>query len=306
MKKIFLFVVAVVILLILLYFLSSARQTILTSAVKIDAARNGVIRCLIEKDKWEKWWPSDVNSLRYPEDNFSIQQELLTRVLILVNFSGKYQPSSININPIASDTSVAFWQYSVPSTANPVNFISNHLQSSKIKQQVNNVLQALKRFAEKNENIYGIKIQQVRVKDSMLVSTRIEMDRYPTTELIYKLINELKDYIKGSGASETDYPMMHIEELRNTKFRLMIAIPVNRLLPGTNQIELKRMVLGNILMAEVNGGTETIKRGMKEMENYAFDYGKSSPAIPFQMLVTDRLQQPDTGQWITRIYYPVF
>jgi hypothetical protein len=42
------------------------------------------------------------------------------------------------------------------------------------------------------------------------------------------------------------------------------------------------------------------------MENYARDHKKQSPAIPYQLLVTNRLTEADTTKWITQINYPVF
>ena len=36
------------------------------------------------------------------------------------------------------------------------------------------------------------------------------------------------------------------------------------------------------------------------------DNALSSPAIPFESLVTNRMQEPDTSKWVTKIYYPGF
>jgi hypothetical protein len=66
------------------------------------------------------------------------------------------------------------------------------------------------------------------------------------------------------------------------------------------------MVLGNILEAEVRGGEAAVQNGIEELENYKEDHEKTSPAIPFQLLVSDRSKEPDTAKWITRLYYPVF
>jgi hypothetical protein len=62
---------------------------------------------------------------------------------------------------------------------------------------------------------------------------------------------------------------------------------------------------GNILITEIKGGSASIDKAFKEMENYVSDYRRTPPAIPFQSLVTDRMKEPDTSKWITRIFYPV-
>ena len=86
----------------------------------------------------------------------------------------------------------------------------------------------------------------------------------------------------------------------------MVAIPVNKILPETNRFLVKRMILGKILVAEVRGGRSRIDEGMQEMENYVKDHKLVSPAIPFEMIITNRQAESDTAKWVTRLYYPIF
>jgi hypothetical protein len=69
---------------------------------------------------------------------------------------------------------------------------------------------------------------------------------------------------------------------------------------------LKQMFRGNILVAEVKGGSGKVTRCEQAMEHYVLDYQKGAPAIPFLRLVTDRRQFPDSSQWITQVNYPVY
>jgi hypothetical protein len=41
------------------------------------------------------------------------------------------------------------------------------------------------------------------------------------------------------------------------------------------------------------------------VQKYKDDYQRVSPAIPFYSLITDRLKEPDSSKWITKIYFPV-
>lgn len=305
MRKIILLAFAILLLLFIGFYFLIPNQINITRTISIHAAQNAVLRCFAEKHKWEKWWPHQNDLLKYPEDNFSLEQKLLSRILIEVREGNSYLPTFITIASLKIDSCLAIWQYTMPATSNPFKKTANYFKAKNIKQRFDNVLTALRAFAENEENVYGMKIQLVKVKDSSLVVAESEAGSYPGTTAIYKLINELKQYINSSGASETDYPMMHIQKLKNNKYQLMIAVPVNRPLKGNARIEPKRMVLGNILMAEVKGGSETVKKAIMEMENYVYDYRQTAPAIPFQMLVTDRSKQTDSSQWITRIYYPV-
>jgi hypothetical protein len=66
------------------------------------------------------------------------------------------------------------------------------------------------------------------------------------------------------------------------------------------------MIAGNILVAEVKGGPYTVTNAFNSLHDYVTDHDLQSPAIPFQSLITNRLQQPDSTKWITKIYYPIY
>jgi hypothetical protein len=41
------------------------------------------------------------------------------------------------------------------------------------------------------------------------------------------------------------------------------------------------------------------------MKAYMKDFKLTSPAMPFELLVTNRANEPDTSKWVTKIYYPI-
>ncbi|HLL44934.1 MAG TPA: hypothetical protein VK369_17410 [Segetibacter sp.] len=98
--------------------------------------------------------------------------------------------------------------------------------------------------------------------------------------------------------------MLHVRKTGNG-YETMVAIPVNRLLESNRQFVFKRMVPGNILVSEVNGGVFTVQEARRQMDNYVEDNELTSPAIPFESLITDRLKEKDTSKWITKLYYPI-
>ena len=65
--------------------------------------------------------------------------------------------------------------------------------------------------------------------------------------------------------------------------------------------------MGKILESDsIKGGKTVVDQSFKIFEQYFEDYKHTSPAIPFQLLVTDRLKEPDSLKWVTRFYYPIF
>ncbi len=100
--------------------------------------------------------------------------------------------------------------------------------------------------------------------------------------------------------------MLNVHKDGPELYEAMVALPTKSDLLSTGNFQLKKMVLGKILMAEIKGGEHTIIKGEEELTNYVNDYKKISPAIPFQSLVTNRQQESDTSKWVTRLYYPIF
>ena len=101
--------------------------------------------------------------------------------------------------------------------------------------------------------------------------------------------------------------MLNVLKFDNSHFEVMTAIPVDKALPETSEFAPKFLLKGgHILEAQIQGGPYTIENSLKEFENYRADYKFTSPAIPYQLLVTDRVKETDTTKWITRLYYPVF
>jgi len=66
-----------------------------------------------------------------------------------------------------------------------------------------------------------------------------------------------------------------------------------------------RLVPGKYLTTEVTGGPGSVAAALSGLKDYIRDYQRTIMAIPFQSLVTDRMQVTDTTRWVTRIYYPI-
>ena len=167
------------------------------------------------------------------------------------------------------------------------------------------VVKALQTYLEKKENVYGMNISQEKVVDTILISTKYISNTYPTTREIYSLINDLRKYISEAGAEGTNPPMLNIAN-DNNSYRTMVAIPINKIISEKGNYVFKRMIPGKILVAQVKGGEHTAMEALKQIDLYITDNNLSSPAIPFESLITNRSQEPDTTKWVTKIYYPIY
>ena len=171
---------------------------------------------------------------------------------------------------------------------------------------MNTILEEMKLFFSKEENIYGIKTEKAFVTDSILISTGANSNGYPDTKFIYTLIDKLKTHAFINSAKQTAFPMLNVDTKDSITFNVRVALPINKALPDAGDIVQKRMLVnGNILVAEVKGGVTATTAAFEQIIKYSLDNQRVAPAIPFFSLITDRTREPDSSKWVTKVYCPV-
>ncbi len=290
------------------YFFIPATENF-TYASSVKCPQEAATRFLINKNKWQQWWPGQKKEdhlYTYKNYEYRVNKIMLNAVDMTVSDS---KDSVRGLLRIIGDTGAVIklqWNSAFEFSTNPVTRLSQYFQSKNIKTNIASLVEDSKRFFEKQENLYGMKIQVETVKDPSLISYSRLLNHYPATEEIYDMIGMVKKYIQKKGGKENNSPMMHVQTISPTEFGIMVAIPTQGDLPSEGEFRAKKMVLGNILTGEVKGGIYTVTKAEQELKNFVTDFRRMSPAIPFQSLITNRMQETDTTKWVTRLYYPVF
>jgi len=306
MKKVLIGLVLSIAFLLAAVYLFIPRKIKIEAAVPLNAALPGVFRTLINDSNWKKWWPGDV-PFAYNQQAYSIKGKLFNVFDIDIYSDKDTINSRMELVPVNENTMTIIWNAEQASSNDPLKRFDRYRHAKQTEKNMNAILQSLKTFLQKKENIYGFDIKETLVKDSALISTRRQFDHYPGPQEVDSMIQSLKKYISQNKAVEKNLPMLNVFELGSTRYEAMTAIAVDKALPKTNEFAPKFLLKGgNILEAEIQGGPYTIEKGLKELENYRADYKYNSPAIPYQLFVTDRAKEPDTTKWITRLYYPIF
>lgn len=308
MKKVLTIAVVILLLLVAGVYLLIPRQITDTHYVKFKSTPGAAERFLAQKDKWKAWWPGTVNadgSFSYNEYTY-LQSVPPLPNMVNIDMSNKSDSVSgrITILPLSKDSVGLAWESITNTSNNPFQKIRVYNNTRGFNSQIRQVLDSFRLFLEKTENVYGLTVTQEKVTDTLLVTTKKISDKSPTTEEAYQLIGQLRNYVDAQGAQAVNPPMLYVSYTEDNRIQTMVAIPVNKVLPGTPSIVFKRMVPGKILVTEIKGGPYTVKQAFAQLELYAEDNKKVAPAIPFEMLMTDRIQEKDTTKWVTRIYYP--
>lgn len=313
MKKWFLgFIVLFAAILITFYFLGASSNPV-TYTMVVNANKNTVFRCLTNQSLLQKWWTGNHEtitavagkSLQVSGDAaFVITPNTFDVVSIAIEKKQQPIQSFITILPLQHDSSLLSWKAELPA-GGFFTRIQNYFKAKNVKENMTSVLERFQRFMQNEKNIYGLSIKHEKVTDTLLVVTKLRDGEKPSAERYYGLIKNLRTYSASHGAQETNYPMLHIFATAGNQYETMVALPINRVMPDNGAVVFRRMVPGNIMVAEVKGGPGAIEEGFRQLDFYMNEHQLQQPGLPFQSLVTDRLAEPDTSKWVTKLYYPV-
>jgi hypothetical protein len=311
MKKWFKALAIVGVLALISIYVFIPHNIIVSKTVFINCTLTGAYRFLSDENKIEKWWPSkgsnkEIDNFTYKNRSYRLGQKLYNSVEIAVQDDKAKFAAKVNIFALPNGLIAAEWVCRIDSSFNPIKKIINYREGKNMQNDFADILQSLKLFLEKKENVYGFLVQQTSTTDTVLISAKWISSTKPSTAEIYNRIETIKKYILRESRTQTGYPLLNITRLDSGTYQTMIALPINKPLKGNNEFIPKRMVPGNFLLSEIKGGDRSIDEAFTQMNLYLDDYRKVLVAIPFQVMVTDRSAETDTSKWITKIYYPIY
>ena len=317
MKKIFLFLLACLVLFLLSIYIFIPNRIEVAKSVIVGTTDIGTERFVLDESKWGYWWNyNDTNSTVKPQlaavpytangDIYKLTKQFYKAVDIQITHDHQLLESKLVIIPLSLDSTGIEWKCSLISGFNPFKRLSGYLEAKQIKKNMEIVLSSFKKFADKNENIYGIQIQKTNLKDTLFVSSKTILPASPSMKQVYELIKKIQAYIPTKNIKQSGSPIFNITQLGDSKYQLMAAIPVDKRIEDSGDFSLKFMVRGSFMVTEVVGGDYTVSMASQSLHQYFTDFRKTSMAMNFTMLVTDRQYQPDSTKWITRLYYPVY
>lgn len=305
MKKILVLLSIALIFLITYFILVPADSK---SSVRTIGKTNidGAFRKLSGLHTWNNWWPGEVD-LVFNNHRYKVNKIMYNGFEIAIQAKKDSVTSTLQFLPLTIDSTIIDWSLEKDESNNILKRLFGSGSRRKIKKDMSIILDSLKYFLEDMRNIYGFRVKEVRVTDSVLVSTRASFHVYPDSAAVDQMVKKLRAHIKKNGGREMNYPMLHVLRIDNNNYEAMVAIPVDRLFPPTNDFEPKVVLKGGkLLEADVTGGPHTIREAVKQFDFYMLDYKRIAPAKPYQLMITDRVAEQDTTKWLTRLCYPVY
>jgi hypothetical protein len=275
---------------------------VVSQAMAVKCNPYAAFRTMSKDQGWEKCWPS-------PNEGgnvYSVSGRLRQQMQISIGNGGRKDSGHLFILPKADvDSSVLQWQCTLLAGYNPFKRIARYREALVIRHETGVMLSNLRSYLEMKIHVYGMDLYLTKSRDSTLVMMQWKTIVYPETKELYAVIMKLRKYASSQGAKETDPPMLHVLTGSGGSFEVMVAVPVDKQLKGEGNIVPRKFVPWKIISGEVRGGAYTAEQAMVQLQQYMEDHQYPAMAMPFQALVTERNNEPDTSRWVTRVIVPV-
>lgn len=308
MKRILLSVLGIIVISIIIIFLLPTKKEYSQTMI-VECPNNAVTRNISNVENWSKWWPGK----KINDSNFIFKEKNIQINIILLN---GFKATAINndiatildfqFSPLSGFSSQFIFKTVFEFSNNPLKKIVQYFSFYNEKEDYIFFMNSLKEYFSSIEKVYGFKIEQQKVPNWSYISTKQSYQKFPSVDEIYGLIDQVNQYILQQNSKAVNFPILNIHSDNNKEYDVMVAVATDQNLPSTDKFFIKNMMLGNILVAEVRGDYSKIEQCEQAMKYYVDDYQKSSPAISFQRLITNRHIEKDSTKWITTINYPVF
>jgi hypothetical protein len=306
MKKILLLIGGLfILLLVAAYFFIPGTLTV-SETLRVNCVSEAAFRSLSNQPKWSPFGEPGSNSNDSSAISYTITKKANNSFEIQVTQDSKTHTSQMNFISLMNDSSMIIWQCKVQTSRNPFKRLSDYVNVLSLKKSMDNITAGLQLHLSNIEDVYGFAFKETSTTDTLYISTKSLSARYPGNEIIYSLVNKLKKFCTEEGCSVTNSPMLNISKSGPDQYQVMIALPVNKVMQPKDSVFPGRMVPGKFISAEVRGGFNTVEYALSQAQFYFQDYKRSSMAIPFQYLITDRQKETDSTKWITKIYVPVY
>jgi len=314
MKKLALLLFAILVLAIAAVYYLIPGTLVVSETVKINCIAEAAFRNLSDEQSWGKWWPGTADAgvnaatgkFSLGNNRYSLSRKVTNNFEILVESKDGVIPGEMNLFSIPHDSTLVRWRFTLPAGNNPFKRIAAYARAVSLKSDMHTILTRIQTYLSDFKNVYGFSFREASTKDTLLITTKSFSAERPTTDFVYALINKLKNFCSSQNCNITGMPMLNVTSLRPAGFQVMVALPVNRLVQEHDSVSIIKMVPGKFIITDVVGGLHTIAQTYQQLHFYFQDYRRTTMAIPFEYLLTNRQQETDTSKWVTRIYAPVY
>ncbi|MCG8410797.1 MAG: SRPBCC family protein [Bacteroidales bacterium] len=130
--------------------------------------------------------------------------------------------------------------------------------------------------------------------------------RCPVSKLsitMFDKYSELMSFLKKNNITLSGVPTAIFHERDETDILIECALPIKDKAKGTKDIKYIEIPSGKVIMASHFGHFKTIKTTYTAIEKYAKSNNLEIQGVPWEMYMTNPVQEKDQSKWETQVYY---
>ena len=152
----------------------------------------------------------------------------------------------------------------------------------------------------------GIEVLLQRVESFPYIGITDSCSLENVPQRIIELYNELLIFGVRSGIDVTARPVAIYQRLDEKQTVFEVGIPVVEITaPVSERIRHRTSPASDHVVANYFGSYDTLEDGHNAIQQWLIRYRRKLAGYPWEMFVTDPINESDPNKWLTKIYYPV-
>ena len=159
MKKILIAFVIIIILALAALYVFIPSQLQINRTITINSSLNGAGKILNNRAQWQKWWPGGKqDQLKFNNIIYTPEIPALNTYKILMQQNTDSAISFLFVLPAQKDSISLLWSCSIDAGFSPFTRLKQYRAAVAYADNMQSILEQLKKFLEQTQNIYGIQI----------------------------------------------------------------------------------------------------------------------------------------------------
>lgn len=286
--------------------------------IKIEANFFNVLEQLNSPDNWKNWQVSLKDSDTMALSSIHIRVDSLSDRFFIESadhsfYVQKLSPVSFEIKEINNkDTlfyniyvlSTIFPKHTTVVTTTRVNLL-NYLFPRPGRTRAFSTATQLKYFMENPTAYYGYTFKIENTIDTVVVVKETIVAKRNWRKELSLVYKSLDSFIDRNRLKIMQPKIVSFKSISNDTIKIRAGIPVNHVVPGTNNIECLKMPKGHILVGQYKGAYYKRSSLSSAMKKYIQNNSLDIIAVPYEKFLNDSIPETDTSVVSIKMYYPI-
>ncbi len=149
-------------------------------------------------------------------------------------------------------------------------------------------------------------IQETYFEGLLAVTIKEQCAMNKLSSKMFDMYTTLMAYLKNNNIEITGSPFAIYHACKVEGHTMLeCGLPVNKKIAGKENIKFIELPASKTIMASHFGHFNTVKTTYGALQKYISENNLEVTGSPWEVYITDPMQEPDQSKWETRVYFPI-